>query len=195
MIPLWLFLILFFSFFLIKVADWIVHLLRKFSFRLSASPFVISSILVALGSCLPEIVVAATSSLEGRASLSLGNILGSSIANISFLLGFLAVFLGGVSLRAPFFKHDLKLVFLSLGFFLFLIIDGSLSKIDGLVLLLSYLFYIRVFISQSGRREHISFGRHLLPYHPSKVLALDFRLVEEIIKIILGFGGFYFQRG
>ncbi len=189
MVFLWSALILVFSFLLVRIADLVVHSLRKFSLEVSSSAFAVSAVLVALGSCLPEIVVAVTSALEDKSSLSVGNIIGSSVANISFLVGFIAVIFGKVGVRTPFFKHDLKFVFLSLAIFLLLAVDGSLSRWDGIVLLFSYFFYLKVFLSQSGREKHLSFGRHLvLPHFPEGYI-FDFKLWKEIITIILGFGG------
>ncbi len=57
-----------------------------------------------------------------------------------------------------------------------------------------YLSYIKVLASQSVvRKEHVSFGRHLLPSHFPAVYLLDFKLVEEVAKIVLGFGGLLFS--
>lgn len=187
----WFLLILFFSFFLVRIADFVIHSLRKFSLEISTSTFAVSAVLVALGSCLPEIVVAVTSAFEDKHSLSIGNIIGSSVANISFLGGIIALVFGKIIVNTPFFKHDLKFVFLSLAIFILLSIDGNLSKFDGIILFLSYFFYLGVFLSQSGREKHFSFGRHLvLPHFPEEHV-FDFKFWEEVVKIILGFGGLF----
>lgn len=83
----WFFFNLVLFFFLVRIADFVIHSLRKFSLKISTSTFAVSAVLVALGSCLPEIVVAVTSAFEDKHSLSIGNIIGSSVANISFLGG------------------------------------------------------------------------------------------------------------
>ncbi len=189
MASLWFILILFFSFLLVRIADFVVHSLRKLSLKVSSSAFALSAVFVALGACLPEIVVAVASAFENKSSLSIGNIIGSSVANVSFLVGFIAVIFGKVGAHAPFFRHDFKFVFLSLAVFLLLAIDGNFSKLDGLVLLFSYLFYLKVFLSQSGREKHLSFGRHLATPHLPENLVFDFKLWEELFKMILGFGG------
>ncbi len=193
MVIFWSLLIFVFSFLLVRIADFVVHSLRKFSLEFSSSAFSVSAVLVALGSCLPEIVVAVTSALENKSSLSVGNIIGSSVANISFLVGFVAVVFGKVGVNAPFFKHDLKFVFLSLGIFLLLAIDDTLSKLDGVILLFSYLFYLKVFLAQSGREKHLSFGRHLFVPHFPEGYIFDFKFWEEIARIVLGFGGLLFS--
>jgi len=96
-----------------------VHSLKKISLRLKISVFAISAILIALGTCLPEIVVAVTSALGGRAALSLGNVLGANIANISLVVGLSAFLLGGVNIRAPSLKKDLRLVWLAVALLIF----------------------------------------------------------------------------
>jgi len=119
-----------------------VHSLKKISLRLKISVFAISAILIALGTCLPEIVVAVTSALGGRAALSLGNVLGANIANISLVVGLSAFLLGGVNIRAPSLKKDLRFGLAGSRLAYFLMADGVLSRVDGLILILAYLGYL-----------------------------------------------------
>jgi len=185
----WFLLLLIFSLVLIKVADFIVHILRKISLRIKANTFVISAILVGLGTCLPEIVVAITSGLEGRPSLSLGNALGANIADISLVVGLSAFILGGVNIHTPSLKKDLKTVWLILVLFVFLLIDGEISRVDGLILIFAYFAYLVSFLSEGkAREEHIKFGRHPLFPVFNSLNNFDFKLAKELVRLFIGLG-------
>ncbi len=195
MVFLWLFLLLVFSLILIKAADWAIHSLKKISLRLKISVFAVSAILVALGTCLPEMVVAITSALDGRAALSLGNVLGANIANISLVVGLSAFLLGGVNVRAPSLKKDLRSVWLVAALLLFLMTDGILSRVDGLILILAYLGYLISFLTTvpSLSEEYASFGRHLFQPHFNHFNQLNLKLAKELIKLVAALGVLLFS--
>lgn len=185
----WLLVLFVFSFVIIKTAGFIIRLLRKIALRAKVNIFFVSAILVALGTCLPEIVVAITSALEGRPSLSLGNVIGANIADISLVVGLSAFAFGGVNVRAPFLEKDLKTVWLAFLLFIILMIDGKISRVDGLILIFAYIGYIVAFLSEGERRqEHLSFFRHPLKPFNNNLNNFDFRLARELVKLFLGLG-------
>jgi len=59
--------------------------------NLGVSPLVIGLTIVGLGTSAPEIVVSATAALRGNPGVSIGNALGSNIANIGLVLGVTAL--------------------------------------------------------------------------------------------------------
>lgn len=77
--------------FLIKGADWLVAGASALGRRFRISEMVIGLTIVSFGTSLPELLVTTVSTLNGRAELGLGNILGSNIANVLIILGVAAV--------------------------------------------------------------------------------------------------------
>lgn len=128
-------------FILIKSADLVVHALRSFSKETHTKVFILSAILLALATSFPELFVGITSALEKTPHLSLGNVLGANIANISLVAGLSALIVGGVSIHGEFIKHEVWVALLAGLLPIFLIIDGVLSKTDGIFLLVVYLVY------------------------------------------------------
>lgn len=191
---LWLLILVVFSIVLVKTADFVIHSLKKISLKLKVNIFFVSAVFVALGTCLPEIVVAVASSLEGKPSLSLGNVLGANIANISLVVGISGFILGGVNLRIPNFKREFRSVWIAIFLLILLMADGIISKVDGLILIFAYLVYITLFLSEGeGKSEHLSFGSHLFKPHFDFVDKINFKLAEELVKLFISFGVLLFS--
>ena len=160
MIPGLIFLILIFTFILIKSADVVVISLRRLSKSTHAAAFVVSALLLALATSFPELFVSITSSLEGATNLSLGVLIGSNIANISIITGFAALIAGRVIVHGEFLKRDVGIALLAGISPILLSLDKNLNKVDGLILLAIYgayathFFKIRFFeIAQRHKQE------------------------------------------
>jgi cation:H+ antiporter len=129
------------SFVLIKAADITVSSVSRLSHATHASPFFLSAIVLALGTSLPELFVAITSSLDGTPNLSLGNVIGANITNLALVSGVSAVLFARVKVQGNILKKDLGVTMFA-GIVPFLLIfDRELSRVDGLILLSVYGVY------------------------------------------------------
>jgi len=138
-------LIFFFTFILIKSADHVVVALRHIAKLSHARLFVVSAILLALSTSLPELFVSTTSALEGVSSLSLGVVVGSNIANISLITGIAALTAGRVLVHGEFLKRDVWISLVAGVLPILLVFDKRLSRVDGLILLTVYAAYATSF--------------------------------------------------
>jgi len=163
MLLFYILLTIFFSFLLIKATDILVVNLKSISIRVGLGKFALTSFLLALATSLPELFVGITSALEGKPNLSLGNIIGSNIADLSLVIGGAALFAGAVNVKGQFMKRDIFYAFLAGAAPMLLLFDKSLSRVDGLILLALYGFYnIKVFVErheklaqQRGKEESL----------------------------------------
>jgi len=73
--------------FLIKGADFLVDGSSALARRFGISDLVIGLTVVALGTSLPELATSATAAYKGNADIAIGNVVGSNIFNIFFILG------------------------------------------------------------------------------------------------------------
>jgi len=126
------------SFLVIKSADLVVTSLKKISQRTKATPFALSAIILALGTSLPELTVAFTSALDGLPNLVLGVVVGSNIANLGLVAGISALARGRVHVNSNYYRKDLFIAFLASIAPIILIVDGSLSRVDGIILISVY---------------------------------------------------------
>lgn len=131
----------FFSLVLIKAADITVSSISKLSKATKAGSFFLSAIVLAIGTSLPELFVAVTSSLGGSPNLSLGNVIGANITNIALITSIGAILFSNIRVQGGILKKDLGVALLA-GIVPFLLIfDGELSRVDGLILLSIYGVY------------------------------------------------------
>ncbi len=147
---------------LIKGADWLVASASALAKRLGISQIVIGLTIVAFGTSTPELVVSLASALQGNTEIALGNVVGSNIANILFILGICALIRplevkkGTVWKEIPFSL----LAMVSAGIFVADgLIDGdtvsAITRADGLMLLGLFIifFYYTFGLAKSGPEE------------------------------------------
>lgn len=115
--------------------------IKSLSRRTRLGQFAVTSFLLALATSLPELFVGVAAALEGLPNLSLGNIIGSNIANLSLVIGGAALISGTVHVRGVFLQRDVFYAFLAGAAPMILLFDKSLSRVDGLILLSLYGFY------------------------------------------------------
>jgi len=145
MIPGLIILLLIFTFLLIKSADMVVVSLRRLSSTTHTKVFVLSSILLAAATSFPELFVGITSALEETPHLSFGNVLGANIANISLVAGLSGFIVGRVNVHGELIRKEVAIAAIAGIFPLILALDGRLSRVDGLILVFTYLGYASSF--------------------------------------------------
>ena len=115
------------------------------SFKLKLSRMVIGLTVVSFATSAPELLVSVNAALEGFSDISLGNVIGSNIANIGLVLGVTAV-IGPLAIDKDFYKINWPvMMFVSLALFLLLSTGKELSRIEGagmLIFLIGYLWLL-----------------------------------------------------
>lgn len=108
---------------------------------LGISKYTISLTLMALATTLPELSVGINAAVSGNPELSLGNILGSNIVNIALILGLIALVAGKIYLNDfKDFVNTRIFNFMLIFSPVVLLLDGTLSRFDGVVLILFFLW-------------------------------------------------------
>jgi len=115
------------------------------------SALVVGVTIVGFGTSAPEMVVSALASLEGNPSLAVGNALGSNIANIGLILGLTCLVYPMSVDRSTCFREIPSLAAVT-ALTALLMIDASLSRLDGIVLAGGLALFI-VAMLYRGRRE------------------------------------------
>ena len=122
-------------------ADWLVEGASSIARRAGVSEFVIGLTIVGFGTSCPELVVSLTGALEGNADVAVGNVLGSNIFNVLFILGITAL-LCPVSMTSDNRKRDIPETLLVTVIFLGFGMVNGLSRLDGAIFLLIFALYI-----------------------------------------------------
>ncbi len=112
--------------------------------RMGVSPMIIGLTVVAVGTSLPELITAVTSSRKSVSDLAVGNVLGANIANLSLIIGAAAVIQTVTMDRlTQLFSFPAMLAFMALLFWM-LLSDRRLSRREGLSLLAFYAIYLMI---------------------------------------------------
>lgn len=119
--------------------------------RFGISPLVIGLTVVALGTSSPEIAVSVGASLKGQGDIAVGNVVGSNIFNVLFILG-LSALITPLLVQRQLVRLDVPLMIAaSVGLWL-LSLDDVLGLVDGILLFAGAVFYT-VFLIRLSRRE------------------------------------------
>ena len=147
-----LILIFLFCLVLIKASDILLVNLKSFALQTGIGAFAITGLIVALATSLPEFFVGVAAGFRGEPNLSLGNVVGANIANLSLVIGGAALIGGAVTVHGTFLRRDVFYAFLAGAAPMLLLTDRVLSRIDGLILLSLYGFY-QVMVFEEQKRK------------------------------------------
>ena len=136
---------------LIGGADLLVRGASRVAIAAGISPLVVGLTVVAFGTSAPELAITAGSAYAGEPELALGNVVGSNIFNILFILG-LAALLAPLVVQQQLVRLDVPLMIGASLLVLLLARDGTLGRLDGLVLFGGIVGYT-VFLIRQSRRE------------------------------------------
>ena len=134
-----------------KGADWLVDSAAEIAHTLHVSDLVIGLTVVAFGTSAPEFAVTISAAFSGQSEISIGNVIGSNIFNLGFILGGTAV-IRPISTSPKLFNRDglYLLISTSIIFFMFFGLDGwtpndAYSKTEGgflFLMLIGYILYL-----------------------------------------------------
>jgi cation:H+ antiporter len=134
-------------------ADKFVDGASNISLNLKISPIVVGIIVVGIGTSAPEMLVSASAALDGKSSLALGNAIGSNIANIAFIIGFSALLMS-IKVSRTMIKKEFMLMIGTTFLGAYLLSDGFLSRMDGIILAISLIFIMYFLIYNAKHAQH-----------------------------------------
>lgn len=179
---------------LIKACNWIIAGIKDLASKTGFGKMGLASFLIGFATSLPEFFVGVTAALSGKPGLSLGNVLGSNIADIGLVMGAAAIFAGRIRGKEKVLQKDLSLSFLVTLLALVLIWDNFLSRLDGLILILAYLAYDLLVLKPKREKPkenfvaqiyHRFFHRGLIKTYGQ--LFLGFSLVILLSELVVRF--------
>ena len=139
---------------LVKGADWFVDGSSAVARRFGIPQLVIGLTIVAMGTSAPEAAVSITAALQGNAEITIGNIVGSNILNILIILG-LSSLLSSLAVAKSTIRVEIPFMILITGVLLLQGLDGEISLLDGIVLLVLFVVYLGYlfWMAKKGQEE------------------------------------------
>ena len=141
-------------------ANWLVDGSSSIAKKTGMSEFIIGLTIVGIGTSTPEMVVSFISSLQGKADMAIGNIVGSNIFNTFVILGITAI-ISPLIITKESLKRDIPL---NIGVTALLIALGmkgtifglgcdTLTRVDGLIMLTIMALYFRMLLKQPKQTD------------------------------------------
>lgn len=108
--------------------------------RLGVTPLVVGLTVVAFGTGSPELFVSVEAAYRGESGIALGNVVGSNISNVALILG-LSALARPMKVRSELIKREVPLMIGVTLLLCLLLLDGTLSRVEGLVLVAGSVAY------------------------------------------------------
>jgi cation:H+ antiporter len=169
--------------FLYKGSDILVKGTSKAALHFGISTLIISAIFVGFGTSAPELAISVGAAAQNQAGISIGNIIGSCIANLLLVLGFSAI-IRPIQVNKNIFKREMLFM---LAATLFLITLSALGLLDsyhvfgGILLLIFFTVFVLYFI-KIGKRE-CKTNKKIPDIHIQKNIL---RILFGIIGVVIG---------
>ncbi len=125
---------------LVAGADFLVKGASGFASMMNIPPLVVGLTIVAFGTGMPELAVSVRSALSGQAGIAIGNVIGSNIFNVLFIMGLSAV-ITPLSVSLKLIRSDIPIMISAALMMFFMSVDGSIGRIDGILLFVCIIAY------------------------------------------------------
>lgn len=179
---------------LVKGADYFVEGASSVAKKLRIPAFVIGLTIVAFGTSAPELAVSLTAALKGSNDIAIGNVVGSNIFNTLVVLGASAA-ITPIAVEKGVIKKDYPLsIFaavllgvLSMDTILFKAADMSIGRIDGVILLIAFAFFMYLTVQDGLKKREEAFEGH-----EEEIDNISMSMGKAVIIMVVGLAGIVF---
>ncbi|SHF55026.1 cation:H+ antiporter [Fodinibius roseus] len=176
---------------LIFGAEMLVRGASKAASALGISPLVVGLTVVAFGTSSPELAVSIGGALSGQADIALGNVIGSNIINVLFILGLSAIIIP-LHVSQQVIRFDVPLMIIASVAVLLLSLDQTIDRFDGVLLAAGLILYLGVLVALSLRnhscKKSSDQGLHANENSKNQInwFATIFLIVAGLALLVLG---------
>ena len=133
-------------------SEWMVKGAASLAFSFSIRPIIIGLTVVAFATSAPELLVSLIAAVKDSSGVSLGNILGSNVANIGLVLGASAL-VRPLAVDKKLVRREIPFMIGASGLFWLVSLDGRIARVDGIILLAGLAFFLILGIITARRSE------------------------------------------
>ncbi|WP_170006275.1 calcium/sodium antiporter [Bacillus fonticola] len=121
--------------------DLVVNSSTEIALAIGMSETLVGLTIVAVGTSLPELITSVTAAIKKQSEIALGNIVGSNIFNILFVLGASSV-ISPLAVNGKIFMDVILMIILTLLLLVFSRTKFKIGKVEGIVLAVAYVVYL-----------------------------------------------------
>lgn len=179
---------------LVKGADFFVEGASSIAKRMHIPTIVIGLTIVAFGTSAPELAVSLSAAIKGSNDIAIGNVVGSNIFNLLVVIGVSAM-ISPLTVKRSMIKKDYPLsIFaavllgvLCLDSVLFHAKETTLGRMDGVSLLVCFVFFMYITV-----REGLRGRKDAKKGHEDEVENMSFPIGKSIVLLVVGLAGIVF---
>jgi len=164
-------------------ADFLVRGSSSIAASLGVKKIVVGLTIVALGTSMPEFVVSFFAAVKKVDDVSVGNIVGSNLANILLVLGLSSV-IRPIKVKRRVFILELPVLLLITVMFVLFCMDGALEGYEGALMLIVFVVYMTFIIA--NRRVRYSADIDLIPMEKGHIIRNTFFTVLGLLGLVIG---------
>lgn len=170
---------------LVAGASALVRGASKLALSLGLSPLVVGLTIVAFGTSAPELAVSAGAVLDGHTDMALGNVVGSNVFNVLFILGVSAL-ITPLVVDVQLIRQEVPIMVGASLLLAVLCLDLRLGAWDAALLLGAMLAYTVFLIVQSRRQNQAAQDEYAAEIRPAEAGGWDARLPVQIGLVLAG---------
>ena len=171
---------------LVLGAELLVRGASRLAAAVGISPLVIGLTVVAFGTSTPELVVSVRAAVSGQADIALGNVVGSNIFNVLFVLG-LSALITPLVVSQQLVRLDVPIMIGVSVLLLILGLDGRLARLDGILLFTGIVAYTLFAIRESRREGAAVIAEYAKEYGGTAARGAR-RILAQVTCILIGLG-------
>ena len=172
---------------LVAGAELMVRGASKLALSFGISPLVVGLTVVSFGTSAPEVAVSVGAVLNGTTDIALGNVVGSNIFNVLFILG-LSALITPLVVNIQLIRQEVPIMIGTSLLLLALSLDGRLGTLDAALLFGLMLAYTVFLVRQSRHETQAAQDEFAAEATPAAPGAWDARLPVQLALIVVGLG-------
>lgn len=172
---------------LVLGAQLLIRGASKLALSFGISPLVLGLTIVAFGTSAPELAVSVRSAWGGQVDIALGNVVGSNIFNVLFILGVSAI-IAPLVVAPQLIRQEVPVMVGTSVLLFALASDGGISRLDGALLLGLFLVYTVFLIRQSRQQAQGPQAGHPVAFVPPQAPGWDRHWGVQALLIVAGLG-------
>jgi cation:H+ antiporter len=129
-------------------AEWLVRGSARLARSFGISALVVGLTVVALGTSAPELVVTSLAAVRDQGDLAIGNVVGSNVVNIAVILG-IGALISTMFVEERLLRREVPFMIAASLVMFALAADGSLTRMDGMILLACFVGFIAFVLAQA----------------------------------------------
>ena len=172
---------------LVAGAELLVRGASKLALSFGISPLVVGLTVVSFGTSAPEVAVSVGAVLGGTTDIALGNVVGSNIFNVLFIMG-LSALITPLLVNIQLIRQEVPIMIGASLLLLAVSLDGRLGTVDAALLLGLMLAYTVFLVRQSRQETQAAQDEFAAEVEAPAPGAWDARLPVQLALIVVGLG-------